>query len=62
MKLRQRVYAFWLTHDKKIEKWLLIANLVAIPVFVTLYWLGLLPYLPFGSPNECGTGPYKWAC
>lgn len=62
MKLRHRLYVVWLTYQRRVEDGLLAVNLIAIPVFLFLHWIGAVSSLPFGSPNECGSGPYKWPC
>ena len=63
MKLRYRIYNFWLTYEPRIIAWLLVINLAVVPLFLILYWLGVVPYLPFGSAGgECGSGPLKYAC
>lgn len=63
MKMRQHIYNAWLAHHRRIEIGLLVANLIAIPLFIGLYFLGYIPHLPFGGiSDECGTGPYKWPC
>lgn len=64
MKLRHRIYVFWLDNSGKFEGLMLAINLALIPIFLILYWLGLVPFLPFGGPSgeSCGSGPYKWDC
>lgn len=57
-----RLRMWWLENSKQLERFMLVANLVGLPLFALAAWH--FGWFGTGSSGQeqCGAGPIKWDC